>query len=83
MNYGKTLNQVARDVAEIKGSIGVLANDHKHTAEEVKKVEGRQWGLVVAVLFCFMTSILALTLGRPLSPKLLNAIHSVSQFFTF
>lgn len=83
MTVAKKLEEIALDVAEIKGSLNVLANSHQHTAAEIKKVEGRQWGLVVAVLLTFLSSILALALAKPVSSRLSAAIHAAFQFFSF
>ena len=82
-NIGQKLDEVAADVAEIKGSISVLANNYKHTSEEIKKVEGRQWGLVVALLFAFLTAIMAFALGRPQLPKIGAAVRAAYEYLSF
>lgn len=82
-NYGQTIETIAKDVAEIKGSVNTLALRHQHTAEEVKKVEGRQWGLAVAVLIAFISGFLALAARSWAAASPRSAIHAIYEFFSF
>jgi len=64
MTDSEKLDKLRAEVAEIKGSINTLAAMHGNTAAQVSKLEGRVWGLLVAVLGAFGTAILSLVMAK-------------------
>lgn len=59
MTDTELLQKIQLDIAEIKGAVNTLAVLGQKNAEDIKKVEGRQWGLVIMVLGAFGTSLLS------------------------
>jgi hypothetical protein len=69
------IDGVGKDVSEIKGALGVLSTKIGFTSAEVKKVEGRQWGLVIMCVGAFGTALLSLLLSR--SEKVAGVVNAV------
>mgnify|MGYP000029441300 CR=1 FL=1 len=74
-DFESKLNRIALDIAEIKGSVNVLAAQYQHTSEQIKKVEGRQWGLTLLVLSSLGTALLSILLAR--SEKISRALSAI------
>lgn len=64
MTDSEKLDKLMSDVADLKGSVRTLTALHGNTEKQVSKLEGRVWGLVIAVGGAFGTSLMSLIMGK-------------------
>lgn len=79
MTDNELLQKILVDLAEVKGSVNTIAFLGKKNAEDIKKVEGRQWGLVIMVLGAFGTSLLTFFITN--ASKTGKLSHAIETFF--
>ena len=83
MTDTEKLQQVLLDLAEIKGGMKTIAVMNKTNSEEIKRVEGRQWGLLLMIVGAFGTSLLSLLISGSLKANKLGAAFQSFYAFIF
>ncbi len=64
MTDSEKLDKLISDVARLDGRMGTLTAMHANTEKQVSKVEGRMWGILVAVGGAFGTAVLSLVMAK-------------------
>lgn len=63
MTDSEKLEEVRLGVARLEGSLKTIAAAGSRNAEDIKKVEGRLWGLVIMVTGAMGTAIMSLIMA--------------------